>query len=156
LKRLVFIALLFLSVSILPLQTKAEFKVPATKETEQWKVELLVSSNDKNLAQGEKGKYEVYSLLVTNKKGIAHKVYVGAFRNEQGTSLMYGLAPQMKSDKMTKGQTFRFTNFPVKAGTNKLEFVITWEDEPITFTDGKKAPGPSRTYKESIVFEPVN
>ncbi|MFD2445451.1 hypothetical protein ACFSO7_15910 [Bacillus sp. CGMCC 1.16607] len=77
-KRLLIIVLLFLSVSILPLQTKAEFKVPATKETEHWKVELLVPSKDKNLAQGEKGKHEVYSLLVTNKKGLAHKVYVGA------------------------------------------------------------------------------
>jgi hypothetical protein len=124
------------------------------KETGQWKVELFGPSNDKNLAQGEKGHHDVYSLLVTNKEGKVHNVYVGAFRNEKGTAKMYGLAQQMKSDKMEKGQTFRFTNFPVKSGTSILEFVITWEDEPITLTDGKKASG--RTYKESIVFQPVN
>lgn len=152
--RLIIMVLLFLCVSILPLQTRAEFNVPATKETEQWKVELLRPSNDKNLAQGEKGHHEVYSLLVTNKEGKVHNVFVGAFRNEKSTSKMYGLAPQMKSDKIEKGQTLRFTNFPVKAGTDILEFVITWEDEPITLKDGKKAPG--RTYKESIVFQPIN
>jgi hypothetical protein len=149
LKKLIMVVL-FLSIVLLPIQAKAEFKVPISKETEQWKVELLESSDDK----GEKGKYEVYSLLVTNKGGKAYNVYVGAFRTESGTNRMYGLAPQMESDLMEKGQNFRFTNFPVKAETDKLEFVISWEDEPITLRDGSKADG--RRYKETITFDSLN
>jgi hypothetical protein len=147
LKYIIMIVLLLGSV-LLPLQVRAEFEVPASKETEQWKVELSAPTKD----MGEKGKFEVYSLLVSNKGENVHNINVGVFRNEPGTSKMYGLAPQMESDLMGKGQTLRFINFPVKTGTDILEFVITWEDEPITLRDGKKAPG--RTFKETIVFKP--
>ncbi len=152
-KKLILVVL-FLSTALLPIQARAEFKVPVSKETGQWKVELLAPSNNKDLAQGDKGKYEVYSLLVTNKRGKVYNVHVGAFRDEQGTSKMSGLAPQMKSDEIVKGQTFSFENFPVKTGTNKLEFVITWNDDPIKLMDGKKVSG--RPFKETVVFDHIN
>ena len=91
-------------------------------------------------------------MLVTNKGKEVFNVEVEAFRNEPNDQKMYGLAPQMESKLMKNGDTFNFTNFPVKAGTEELEFVITWEDEPITLKDGKKAPG--RKYKETILFTP--
>jgi len=146
------LAVVLLSAMLIPIQTKAEFRVPVSKETEQWKVELLPPEDGEDLAQGEKGKHEVYSLLVTNKGEIVYDVYVGVFRNEQGTKKTYGLAPQMESDIVKKGQTFSFQNFPVKSGTDELEFVIIWEDEPITLTDGHKASG--RTFKETVVLQP--
>ncbi|MCM3404891.1 hypothetical protein [Cytobacillus oceanisediminis] len=151
--KLLIMLLLFASVLFLPLQTKAEYQVPTLKESEHWKVELLAPSKDKKFAQGEKGKYEVYSLLVTNKNEKAQNVSVRGFRNEPGTSKMYGLAPQMESDLIKKGQTFSFKNFPVKAGTEKLEFIIMWEEEPYTYKDGTKASS-GRAYKESFVFNP--
>jgi hypothetical protein len=153
LKKLILVVL-FLSSTLLPIQTNAEFRVPDSKESEQWKVELLVPEEGKDFAQSEKRKHEVYSLLVTNKKEKVYDVYVGAFRNEQGGNQMYGLAPQMQSDIVDKGKAFSFQNFPVKAGTDKLEFVIIWEDDPITLTNGQKASG--RTYKETFIFSPKN
>jgi hypothetical protein len=148
-KKLILVVL-FLSTTLLPIHTKAEFRVPASKESEQWKVELLVPEDGKDFAKGEKGKHEVYSLLVTNKGKKVYDVNLGVFRNEEGNNKMYGLAPQMESDIMDKGQTFDFRNFPVKELTEKLEFVIIWEDDPITLTNGQKASG--RTFKETFTF----
>ena len=113
---------------------------------------MLEPSKDKHLAQREKGKYEVYSLLVTNQSKKAYNVNIGAFRNEPSNKKMFGLAPQVENEIMNAGQTFSFTNFLVKEKTEELECVVTWEDEPVTLKNGKKASG--RKYKESIVFTP--
>lgn len=151
-KRILQLAL-FLATVLFPLQTQAEFDVPVSKESDLWKVELLAPSKDKDLVQGEMGKHEVYRLVITNKGQKVYNVQVGAFRNEPGTNIMYGLAPQLENNLMVKGDTFKFMNFPVKSGTKKLEFVITWEGKPVPLQDGTKAPG--RLYKETIVFKPA-
>ena len=150
-KKIIIIAS-FLFTMILSIEAKAEFKVPVSNESQQWKIELLEPSKDESFAQGEKGKYEVYSLLMTNKGKEVYNVEVEAFRNEPSEQKMYGLDPRFEKQQMQTGDTFRFRNFAVKAGTEKLELVITWEDEPITLKDGKKAPG--RNYKETILFTP--
>lgn len=134
------------------MHVKAEMKVPTAKETEQWRVELLEPSKDKHFAQSEKGKYEVYSLSVTNQGNKAYNVNIGAFRNEPSNKKMFGLAPQVENEIMNTGQTFSFTNFLVKEKTEELECVVTWEEGPVTLKNGKKASG--RKYKETIVFTP--
>ncbi|WP_338749286.1 hypothetical protein [Bacillus sp. FJAT-52991] len=140
--------MLLLFTFMLPIDTKAEFKVPAIEETEQWKIELLEPSNDK----GEVGKFEVYSLLVTNKGKKAYNASLEVYRNEAGTNKMFGLAPQMKDDLVETNQFFSFSNFPVKVETEKLEIVLTWEDEPVQLKDGYKSSG--RKYKETVIFTP--
>ncbi len=139
-----------LGFAFLPIEAKAEFQVPALKETDIWKVELKAPSREKNLAQVQIDKYEVYSLLVTNKGKKVYNVHVRSFRSQPGTSKMFGLAPQMERNLMVKGDDFKFLNFPVKAQSEELEFIITWEDKPVILRDGTKAPG--RAYKESFIF----
>ncbi|WP_121612853.1 hypothetical protein [Mesobacillus foraminis] len=139
-----------LSLAFLPIEPKAEFLVPALKETDIWKVELKAPSREKNLAQGQKRKYDLYSLLVTNKGKKVYNVHVQSFRSQPGTSKMFGLAPEMQRNLMVKGDDFKFLNFPVKAQSEALEFIITWEDKPMTLRNGTKAPG--KKYKESFIF----
>ncbi len=131
---------------MLPITTNAEFKVPAIKETGQWTIELLPPVKDK----GEAGKFEVYSLLVTNKGKKAYNASVEVYRDEAGTNKMFGLAPQMKDKLVETNQFFNFENFPVKTETEKLEIILTWEDEPVKLENGYKSSG--RKYKETVIF----
>ncbi|MFS0881258.1 hypothetical protein CHH83_12175 [Bacillus sp. 7586-K] len=146
----IIIVIAFILTMILSTEANAQFKVPETKETDHWKIELLEPSKNEALAQAKKGKYEVYSLLVTNKGNEVYNVEVEAFRNGENDNKMYGLAPQFEHPHMQAGDTLQFSNFPVKTKTEKVEFVITWEDTPITLKDGTKVFG--RKFKETISF----
>lgn len=146
------VCFMILFLTILSAHVQADFEVPSVQATDQWKVELLEPSSNEELAQAEKGVAEVYSLLVTNKGRKAYQVEVEAFRNEEGSTKMYGLAPQMEGEIIRKGDALRFTNFPVKEKTNTIEITVTWEDKPVILKDGSKAPG--RKYKETFTFTP--
>jgi hypothetical protein len=122
----------------------AKYDVPKTSQTANWKVALLPSDD-----KGEKGKFDCYNLLITNKYEEAYNVKVEVFRDQPGTKTMYGLAPQMESEFVKKDKGFSFKNFPVYSKSNELEIVITWEDKP-NIINGKKNSG--RKYKETIFF----
>jgi hypothetical protein len=131
----------------------ASFPVPTVKETDHWKLELVKPPDDKNITESEKGKFEMYGLHLLNKGEKAYNVRVEAFRNEDGTNTMLGLAPQMSSKVVNKSQDFKFVNFPVKADSKKLEIVVIWEGEPIKLDNGKMADG--RKYKETFLITPA-
>jgi hypothetical protein len=154
LKKVIIISWLIYTL-IFSVEVKAEFKVPISKETAHWKVQLIEPPKylpkDANV-HGKNGIFEVYKLLVTYKGETAYKVFVGAFRSETGTDKMFGLAPQLNRDILKKGEDIGFENFPVKVETEKLEIMIIWEDEPTMSANGDLLPG--RKYKETILFTP--
>lgn len=139
--KLMIIAALLFTCLFISQEVKAEFDIPTVKETDHWKIELL--EPDKDALQSEPGKFELYGLKVTNKENKAYNVSLDVFRNEKGSNKMYGLAPQMKDEEVKKEGTFKLANFPIKADTEKLEIVITWEDEPV-----------GRRYKETFSLNP--
>ncbi|MDP4553476.1 hypothetical protein Q9251_21725 [Alkalihalobacillus macyae] len=139
-KVMIIVALLF-SCLLVSHEVKAKFDVPTVKETNHWKIELL--EPDKNVLQSEPGKFELYALKVTNKENNAYNMSLDVFRNENGSNKMYGLAPQIRNKEVKKDDTFKFENLPIKADTEKLEIVITWEDEPV-----------GRRYKETFLLNP--
>ncbi len=139
--KVMIIAALLFSCLFLSQEVKAEFEVPTVKETDHWKIELLEPEND--TLKSEPGKFELYSLKVTNTEKKAYNVNLDVFRNETGSNKMYGLTPQMEGDEVKKSGTVKLMDFPIKADTEKLEIIITWEDEPV-----------GRRYKETVILKP--
>jgi hypothetical protein len=152
LKKMMILLALVTSIAFVN-KVSASFPVPTVKETDHWKLELVKPPDDKNITSSEKGKFEMYGLLLLNKGEKAYNVRVEAFRKEDGTDTMLGLAPQMSSKVVNKSQGFEFVNFPVKADSNMLEIIVIWEGEPIKLENGETASG--RKFKETFHITPA-
>lgn len=139
------------TVSYVNAESTQLFKVPNIKQSDQWKVELDGVKYYSEMDRPEKGKFEMYSLKITNIGKDLKNVSFDSFRDEPNTQTKFGLSISDEEHEVFKhGMEFNFSNFPISVKSNELQIEISWHDDPVTLTNGKKVQG--REYKETFSF----
>ena len=145
------------SVSITDAESNQPFKIPSTKQSDQWKVELgEVIYNSKMGGPPKKGdNFEMYSLVITNIGKEVYNVEFETYRAEPNSETKFGLSLEdEKKGVFKEDRHVSFANLPIYVKANELEVVVSWHDKPVTLKDSTVDEG--REYKQIFTFTRPN
>lgn len=134
------------------IQTNPSFKVPVSKNTEQWSVTMGEAIyNHSNLLKAQPGEFEMYSFLFKNNGTTFDNVTIDIYRNEPNSPTKFELLSH--SFKMVKGvpNEYQINNLPVPIESTEIEVVISWNDKNTIDKDGETKLE-DRKCKQSFVF----
>ena len=138
-------SLLLLCTPLNPLALTFE-KLPVSKASQQWKVEIGEADKQSGNVQGDTKEYKEYSLDIKNigDKSIELE-RIEVYRNEPNSNTKFELLTDERDDLKTV-QSLHHGNIPVSLNANRLEVIITWSKKVEQLK-------PNRKYQETFVFE---
>lgn len=129
-------------------------KLPISKASDRWKVEIKKPAKKSGLVTSKKDVFDTYGFEVKDIGKDAYNVTVEMFRNEPKSQTKYELFTFKKDHVFSKEIAFNHANFPISVQSNELEVIVTWQEKPSrTLENGQKDCTAERKYKQTFVFK---